>query len=189
VFSKYGDRTPLFDNMHITATFATSEPNSIEKVIRRAGKSLEMRASYSDPRTILGNSHRSMSQSEQQRYILSEEDVRELDDRKQFIFVNNTKPILADKIRYYEERFFKDKTGDYFHGKPAAYQQRPGEADLPGRPVIDWARVRAIVAAPPPPPPQFVEPIIPAEDGDAHGPIEPIEALQHDDDGYLPGGP
>jgi len=187
VFSKYGDRTPLFDNMHITATFATSEPNSIEKVIRRAGKSLEMRASYSDPRTILGNSHRSMSQSEQQRYILSEEDVRELDDRKQFIFVNNTKPILADKIRYYEEPFFKDKTGDYFHGKPAAYKQRPGEADLPGRPVIDWARVRAVVAAPPPPPPQFVEPIIPAEDGDAHSAIEPIEALQHDDDDSLPG--
>ncbi len=26
VFSKYGDKTPLFDNMHITAAFATSEP-------------------------------------------------------------------------------------------------------------------------------------------------------------------
>ncbi|OYX00553.1 MAG: conjugal transfer protein TraG, partial [Caulobacter vibrioides] len=37
VFSKYGDKTPLFDNMHITATFATSEPTSIEKVTRRAG--------------------------------------------------------------------------------------------------------------------------------------------------------
>ena len=89
VFSKYGDKTPLFDNMHITAAFATSEPTSIEKVTRRAGKALEMRDSFSDPRTLFSRAHRSTSQSEQQRYILSEEDVRGLDDRKQFLFVNN----------------------------------------------------------------------------------------------------
>ena len=148
VFSKYGDKTPLFDNMHITATFATSEPTSIEKVTRRAGKALEMRDSFSDPRTIFGRAHRSTSQSEQQRYILSEEDVRGLDDRKQFLFVNNTKPILADKIRYYEEPFFKARTGDYFHGVPAAYQQRPGAADLPSKAHIDWKGVRAAQAAP-----------------------------------------
>jgi type IV secretion system protein VirD4 len=149
VFSKYGEKTPLFDNMHITATFATSEPTSIEKVTRRAGKALEMRESYSDPRTLFGRAHRSTSQSEQQRYILSEEDVRGLDDRKQFLFVNNTKPILADKIRYYEEPFFRARAGDYFHGVPAAYEQRPGAADLPGKAHIDWRGVRAVQAAPP----------------------------------------
>jgi len=150
VFSKYGDKTPLFDNMHITAAFATSEPTSIEKVTRRAGKALELRDSYSDPRTIFGRAHRSTSQSEQQRYILSEEDVRGLDDRKQFLFVNNTKPILADKIRYYEEPFFKARTGDYFHGALAKYQQRPGHADLPGPPHIDWLGVLAVGPAPAP---------------------------------------
>ena len=148
VFSKYGEKTPLFDNMHITAAFATSEPTSIEKVTRRAGKALEMRQSYSDPRTLFGRAHRSTSQSEQQRYILSEEDVRGLDDRKQFLFVNNTKPILADKIRYYEEPFFRERAGDYFHGVPAAYEQPPGGADLPGRARIDWKGVRAVLAAP-----------------------------------------
>ena len=150
VFSKYGDKTPLFDNMHITAAFATSEPTSIEKVTRRAGKALEMRESYSDPRTLFGRAHRSTSQSEQQRYILSEEDVRGLDDTKQFLFVNNAKPILADKIRYYEEPFFKTRTGDYFHGQPAAYEQKPGAADIPNPAQIDWKGVRAIGAPPPP---------------------------------------
>jgi type IV secretion system protein VirD4 len=133
--------------MHITATFATSEPTSIEKVTRRAGKALEMRESYSDPRTLFGRAHRSTSQSEQQRYILSEEDVRGLDDRKQFLFVNNTKPILADKIRYYEEPFFKERAGDYFHGVPAVYEQRPCAADLPGTAHIDWRGVRAVQPA------------------------------------------
>ena len=130
VFSKYGDKTPLFDNMHITAAFATSEPTSIEKVTRRAGKALEMRDSFSDPRSLLSRAHRSTSQSEQQRYILSEEDVRGLDDREQFLFVNNCKPIRAEKIRYYEEAFFKARTGDYF---PPAMSRRRGAPISRGR--------------------------------------------------------
>jgi type IV secretion system protein VirD4 len=113
---------------------------------------LELRDSFSDPRSLFSRAHRSTSQSEQQRYILSEEDVRGLDDRQQFLFVNNCKPIRADKIRYYEEPFFKARTGDYFHGQPAAYQQKPGAADLPGRAHIDWLGVRAVGD----PPPAFV---------------------------------
>jgi type IV secretion system protein VirD4 len=148
VFSKYGDKTSLFDNMHITVTFATSEPTSIEKVIRRAGKSLEMRESYSDPRSFFGRSHRSTSQSEQQRYILSEEDVRELPDNEQFIFVNNAKPIRAEKIRYYQEPFFRSRTGDYYGRKPAKYIQKPGAADLPGPARIDWVGCKAQEPAP-----------------------------------------
>jgi type IV secretion system protein VirD4 len=175
VFSKYGDKTPLFDNMHITAAFATSEPTSIEKVTRRAGKALELRDSYSDPRTLFSRAHRSTSQSEQQRYILSEEDVRGLADDKQFLFVNNTKPILADKIRYYEEPFFKARTGDYFHGVPAAYEQKPGHADLPGPAHIDWLGVRAVGAAPAPF--QGVRPPRTARAGDEAAP----EAIDPDD--------
>ncbi len=148
VFSKYGDKTPLFDNMHITAAFATSEPTSIEKVTRRAGKALELRDSYSDPRSWLGSGHRSVSRSEQQRYILSEEDVRGLDDGKQFLFVNNAKPILADKIRYYEDPFFSARAGDYYHGAVASHVQTPGHADLPGKASIDWQDVRPVKAPP-----------------------------------------
>ena len=151
VFSKYGPRTPLFDNMHITATFATSEPESIKKVIERAGKSLELRESYSSPRTVFSKAHRSVSLAEQQRYILSEEDVRGLDPNKQFLFVNNCKPILADKIRYWEEPWFAERCGDFFHETPAHYVQQRGKADLPGRPKIDWAGVRCVLAAPPMP--------------------------------------
>jgi type IV secretion system protein VirD4 len=152
VFSKYGPRTPLFDNMHITATFATSEPESIKKVIERAGKSLEFRESYSSPRTFFSKADRSVSLSEQQRYILSEEDVRGLDPGKQFLFVNNCKPILADKIRYWDEPWFAERCGDFFHEKPARYTQLRGQADLPGKPKIDWAGVRCAESAPPRPP-------------------------------------
>ncbi len=148
VFSKYGDKTSLFDNMHITAAFATSEPTSIDKVTRRAGKALELRDSYSDPRTLFSRAHRSRSQSEQQRYILSEEDVRELPDDKQFLFVNNAKPMVADKIRYYDEPFFAERACDYFHGRRALHAQAPGKADLPSKATIDWLSVKPARPAP-----------------------------------------
>jgi type IV secretion system protein VirD4 len=151
VFSKYGPRTPLFDNMHITATFATSEPESIKKVIERAGKSLELRESYSNPRTLFSRSSRSISYGEQQRYILSEEDVRGLDQNEQFLFVNNCKPIRAQKIRYWEEPWFAERCGDFFHEKPAKYTQLRGKADLPGEAKIDWLGVTCVLAAPPMP--------------------------------------
>ena len=35
--------------------------------------------------------------------------MRGLDDRKQFLFVNNAKPILADKIRYYQDEVFTSR--------------------------------------------------------------------------------
>jgi type IV secretion system protein VirD4 len=191
VFSKYGDRTPLFDNMHITVSFATSEPSSIDKVVKRAGKSREMRESYSDPRSILGTSHRSTSQSEQQSYILSEEDVRGLDGRKQFIFVNNAKPLIADKIRYYEHPFFKEHAGDYFHGGLAKYEQKPGAPDLPGKPVNNWLGVQPDSDLPTWKP---VRPIATPKDeppGAGAPPADPIELrLPQDDDELegLPGG-
>jgi hypothetical protein len=53
----------------------------------------------------------------------------------------------ADKIRYYDEPFFKARTGDYFHGVPAANTssaQRP--LTCLGGPQIDWKGVRAVVA-------------------------------------------
>jgi len=148
VLSKYGDKTPLLDNMHITAAFATSEPTSIEKVIRRAGKALEYRKGYSDPRSLFSRAHRIASQSEQQRYILSEEDVRGLASDEQFLFVSNCKPIRAKKIRYFDDPFFKAKAGDFFNGRPAAYVQKPNDADLPGLAVIDWRNVRPPDGAP-----------------------------------------
>lgn len=152
VFAKYGDRTALFDNMHITAVCATSEPASMKKIIERAGKSLELRESYSNPRTLFSKSHRSISLGEQQRYLLSEEDVREMPKDEQLLFVNGCKPIKASKIQYLRERLFKKHCGNYFNKVLATYEQKAGKADLPTtRSKIDWVGVRAVLDAPPMP--------------------------------------
>jgi type IV secretion system protein VirD4 len=138
VTEQYGPYTTLFDNMHITVAFATSEPANIKKVVERAGKALEMRESYTSPRGLFGRGRHSTNTGEQQRYVLNENDVRALDDRQQFIFVGGRKPIRADKIRYFDTPWLAARAGDYFHGVPAKYIQRAGKIDRPCEPTIDW---------------------------------------------------
>lgn len=147
VYKAYGQNTSLFDNMHLTCCFATSEPNSIRGIVARAGRATEMRESFSAPSTIFGRAHFSRSLTEQRREILSENDVRELPADKQLLFVNNTKPILADKLRYYEDPWFRRVTRDYFNGKRAVTVQTAATLDVPGKPQIDWIGVKPITAA------------------------------------------
>ena len=147
VYKAYGQNTSLFDNMHLTCCFATSEPNSIRGIVARAGRATEMRESFSAPSTIFGRAHFSRSLTEQRREILSENDVRELPANKQLLFVNNTKPILADKLRYYEDPWFRRVTTDYFHGKRASTVQTAANLDVPGKPTIDWLGVQAVRGA------------------------------------------
>lgn len=150
VVRHYGLHTSIFDNCHVTAAFASSEPGGIERIVKRAGKSLEMRESFSDPRLAFGKGTRSRTQAESERYVLAEQDVRGLDAGKQFLFVNNAKPFLADKIRFYEEPAFAARTRDFFGGARAVLAQSRETLDTPGPPTIDWLQVRAVRAYVPP---------------------------------------
>ncbi|HWU14017.1 MAG TPA: type IV secretory system conjugative DNA transfer family protein, partial [Caulobacter sp.] len=144
VFKHYGVHTSIFDNCHVTAAFATSEPTSIERVVKRAGRALEMRESFSDPRSLFGKGHRSRGQAEVERFILAEQDVRGLDVGKQFLFVNNAKPFLADKIRYYDEPAFAGRTRNFLGGERARFLQTAATLDTPGKPPVDWLGVCAV---------------------------------------------
>lgn len=150
VFKYYGVHTSIFDNCHVTAAFATSEPTSIERVVRRAGRALEMRESFSDPRQAFGKGARTRTQAEVERFILAEQDVRGLDADKQFLFVNNAKPFLADKIRYYQEPALAARTRNFFAGERAVFIQTPETLDTPGKPPIDWLGISAAQPYEPP---------------------------------------
>ena len=150
VFKHYGQHTTIFDNCHVTAAFATSEPTSIDRIVKRAGRSLEIRESFSDPRLMFTKGPRSRNQAEVERYILAEQDVRALPTDKQFLFVNNAKPFLADKIRFWNEPLFAAHTRDFFHGERAKFVQTRETLDTPGPPPIDWLGVEAIEPYAPP---------------------------------------
>ena len=153
VFKYYGVHTSIFDNCHVTAAFATSEPTSIERVVKRAGRALEMRESFSDPRLAFAKGHRSRNQAEVERYILGEQDVRGLGADKQFLFVNNAKPFVTDKIRHYDEPAMAAVTRDVYRGERARFVQTPETLDTPGKPPNDWLGVRAVASSTPSTPP------------------------------------
>lgn len=147
VFGKYGIHTSIFDNMHITVCFATSEPKSIRSIIERAGKWLEYRESFSDPRTLFHRGNYSTSVAEQERYILGEQHVRGLAQTREFVFVNNAKPIIADKIRHYTDPYYKTVAVDFHGKKRAKFQQTQATMDRPsGTVAVDWIGTRAGVA-------------------------------------------
>lgn len=150
VFKYYGVHTSIFDNCHVTAAFATSEPTSIERVVKRAGRALEMRESYSDPRALFSKGFRGRNQAEVERFILAEQDVRALEPGKQFLFVNNAKPFLAEKIRYFDEPALAARTRNFFGGDRAQFVQTPETLDTPGSPPNAWREVRAVEAYTPP---------------------------------------
>lgn len=51
----------------------------------------------------------SVSTSDQRRELMLPQELKELDQSKEIISYNATKPILADKIRYYEEPVFENR--------------------------------------------------------------------------------
>lgn len=169
VFKYYGVHTSIFDNCHVTAAFATSEPTSIERVVKRAGRALEMRESFSDPRLAFGKGHRSRNQAEVERFILAEQDVRALDVGKQFLFVNNAKPFIAEKLRYHQEPAMAAVTRNFFAGERARFVQTPETLDVPGPPPNDWLGVRAAQPC--------TLPLRPAPDRPASGPAGPPPAI------------
>jgi type IV secretion system protein VirD4 len=150
VISRYGVHSSIFDNVHITAAFATSEPDSIGRIVKRAGKALEMRESFTDPRRWFDRGHRSRSQHEVERYVLGEQDVRALGADKQFLFVNGVKPIMARKLRYFADAPFRRWGRNFFGGARAAHQQTPQTLDTAGPPPIDWLGVTAVAPYSPP---------------------------------------
>jgi type IV secretion system protein VirD4 len=57
----------------------------------------------------MNTSSSSNSISEQRRALLMPQEVKEIGQDKEIIVLENTKPILCDKIRYYEDRALKNR--------------------------------------------------------------------------------
>jgi type IV secretion system protein VirD4 len=51
----------------------------------------------------------SRTESENKRYLLMPQEVKEIGEQAEIVSLENCKPILAEKIRYYEDEVFKDR--------------------------------------------------------------------------------
>ncbi len=107
----YGRDNVIIDNCGIVTSFSATDGESAKRIADMAGEVWEVRESETQkkPRPILGWGQGSTTLREERRPLLLPADVRALPRDEQLIFVSGCKPIRAKKIRFDEERIFRDR--------------------------------------------------------------------------------
>ena len=101
--SVYGqaDTDAFLENTDVRIVFRP-KAESAKKISEMLGTETVKQKSFSKSR----GSSKSVNTSDQSRALLLPQELRELGDEKCVIFVEKEKPIFADKIRYYQEKYF-----------------------------------------------------------------------------------
>jgi type IV secretion system protein VirD4 len=107
----YGRDNVIIDNCGIVTSFSATDGDSAKRIADMAGEVWEVRESETQkkPKPILGWGQGSTTLREERRPLLLPADVRALPRDEQLIFVSGCKPIRAKKIRFDEERIFRDR--------------------------------------------------------------------------------
>lgn len=107
----YGRDNVIIDNCGVVTSFSATDGDSAKRIADMTGEVWEVRESETQkkPRPILGWAHGSTTLREERRPLLLPADVRALPRDEQLIFVSGCKPIRAKKIRFDEERIFRER--------------------------------------------------------------------------------
>ncbi len=107
----YGRDNVIVDNCHVVTAFATADGDSAKRIAEMAGEVWEVRESetHKRPRPLLGWHQGSTTLREERRPLMLPADVRALPADEQLIFVSGAKPIRAQKLRFDEERLFRER--------------------------------------------------------------------------------
>lgn len=107
----YGRDNVIIDNCGVVTSFSAADGDSAKRIADMAGEVWEIRESETQkkPRPIFGWGQGSTTLREERRPLLLPADVRSLPRDEQLIFVSGCKPIRAKKLRFDEERIFRDR--------------------------------------------------------------------------------
>jgi type IV secretion system protein VirD4 len=140
----YGHNSTIVDNCHITVAFASADDDTQRKISTMAGTAVEYRESISRPAGMFARGYATKSISEVQRPLLAPGDVRMLSYDKQLIFVTGSRPMLTEKLRYYEHPLFRSRATDIRASKRGPDQV--AQLDVPARRAVqvDWFGVKPV---------------------------------------------
>lgn len=107
----YGRDNVILDNCHIVTAFAASDGDTAKRIADMAGEVWEIRESetHRRPRPVLGWHNGSTTRREERRPLLLPADVRALPRDEELIFVAGCKPIRARKLKFDQERVFRER--------------------------------------------------------------------------------
>lgn len=127
----YGAQNAILDNCHVRVAFATNDERTAKRISDALGSTTELRAmkNYAGHRLAPWLSHVMVSRQETARQLLTPGEIMQLPSDEEIVMVAGAPPILAKKLRYYEDRNFTARLG-----QPIAYNQSgstPTDAALP----------------------------------------------------------
>jgi type IV secretion system protein VirD4 len=139
----YGEHNAILDNCHVRVAFATNDERTAKRISDALGTATEQRAmrNYAGHRLAPWLAHVMVSRQETARALLTPGEVMQLPPTDELVLVAGHAPVLARKLRYYEDRAFKARI------LPAPVLGGGGYADLPKARPDDWnGHVRSVDA-------------------------------------------
>ncbi|HXO91870.1 MAG TPA: conjugal transfer protein TraG [Stellaceae bacterium] len=141
----YGENNSILDNSHIRVAFACNDERTAKRISDALGITTEQRAmkNYAGHRLSPWLAHLMVSRQETARPLLTPGEVMQLPSTDEIIMVAGLPPIRARKIRYYEDRAFRDRV------RPAPVLPASGVyPDRPGSRPDDWTGLVIVPGAP-----------------------------------------
>jgi type IV secretion system protein VirD4 len=123
----YGNNNSIVDNCHVRVVFAANDERSARRISELMGQQtlLKEQQSISGERAAFLLKNRSVSFQEFGRPLLMPAEVIQMDKDKSLIFLSGCPPILADKIRYFEEPSLVSRLRDPVSLLEGEYADKP----------------------------------------------------------------
>ena len=104
----YGPNNAILDNCHVRVAFATNDERTAKRISEALGAKTELRSqkNYTGHRLAPWLSHMMVSRQETQRQLLTPGEIMQLPPDQEVVMVSGTAPVLAEKLRYFEDRNF-----------------------------------------------------------------------------------
>ena len=107
----YGEHNSILDNCHVRVAFATNDERTARRISDALGVATEQRAmrNYAGHRLAPWLAHVMVSRQETARPLLTQGEIMQLPPADELVLVSGMAPIRAKKLRYYEDRNFRDR--------------------------------------------------------------------------------
>ena len=108
----------FMENHALHILFAPKNIKNAEEIAKNIGTHTVKNISRS--KQLIGKSSLSESMSDYGRYLLLPQEIKQIGQDKELILLENCPPILADKIKWYDDEIFKSRGNP--QGKPIIWQ-------------------------------------------------------------------
>ncbi len=104
----YGPNNSILDNAHVRVAFATNDDRTAKRISDTLGTATQLRAqkNYAGHRLAPWLAHVMVSRQETARPLLTPGEVMQLPETQALVLLAGTPPILARKLRYFEDANF-----------------------------------------------------------------------------------